>query len=96
MIYYAIRHYVTTDETTDAMDARTVHGDDALCVWTTGDPTTDAPDITHEVPSEGWRWQSDKDGWQKHPKPLSEYASSADDITRLSPWETTITDGVTR
>jgi len=94
MIHYAIRHYVTTDETTDGMDTSTVHGDDALCVWTDGDPTSDPPDVTHEVPAEGWRWQSDTEDWQKHPAPLTEYASSPSEIVRVSPWETTITDGV--
>ena len=90
MIHYAINHYVTSGD--DTMDS-TVHGDDALCVWVDSDPTTDDPDHTHEQPSDGWGWQSDMDGWQKHPEPLSEYVSDPSEIERLDPWETSLTDG---
>ena len=91
MIQYAINHYVTSGD--DPMDS-TLHGDNALCVWTDADPETEDPDYTHDQPSDGWSWKSDMDGWQQHPEPLSEYLSDPSKIERLDPWETTLTEGV--
>ena len=91
MIHYAINHYVT--DGSDPMDS-TVHGDDSLAVWVASDPATDPPDHTHEQPEEGWTWRTDTSGWQKHPDILSEYTSDPGEIERLSPWETSLTDGV--
>jgi len=100
MIHYTIRHYVTSEagDTDAAGDAETttVHGDDALCVWVDSDPATAPPDEIYEVSGDGWRWRADGDDWIEHPAPLSNHADSPDAITRLTPWETTITDGVTR
>ena len=92
MIQYAINHYVTSGD--DPMDS-TVHGDDSLAVWVESDPQTDAPDHTHEQPDTGWVWRTDQSGWQKHPDVLTEYVSNPENIERLSPWDTTLTDGVT-
>jgi len=92
MIHYAIHHYVTSSDS-EPMDS-TLHGDDALCVWVESDPTTDAPDHTHDQPDDGWGWRTDMDGWQQHPGPLSQYTDDAAEIERLTPWETTLTDGV--
>jgi hypothetical protein len=93
MIYYAIDHYVTSG---DKPMNSTVHGDDGVVVWVESDPQTDAPDHTYEQPETGWAWRTDQSGWQKHPDVLTEHASDSDNIERLSPWETTLTDGVTR
>jgi hypothetical protein len=91
MIHYAINHYVTSSD--DPINS-TVHGDDSLAVWVDSDPQTDTPDHTHEQPSEGWTWRTNQSGWQKHPNILKEYVSDASKIERLSPWDTTLTDGV--
>ena len=91
MIEYAINHYVTSGD--NPMD-NTVHGDDALCVWTDGDPLTDDPDYRHDQPDDGWNWQTDMDSWKEHPDPLSQYADDGSEIERLPPWDTTLTEGV--
>ena len=93
MVQYAINHYVTSGS--EPMES-TVHGDDSLAVWVDGDPATASPDQTHEPPSDGWTWRTDTSGWQEHPSVLKEYVSDVAEIERLSPWDTTLTDGVTR
>lgn len=93
MIFHAINHFVTGGD--EPMES-TVHGDDSLAVWVDSGPETDKPDHTHGQPEDGWTWRTDTSGWQKHPDVLTEYASDASEIERLSPWETTLTDGVSK
>jgi len=93
MIHYAIHHFVTNGD--EVMES-TVHGDDSLVVWIDSNPKTDNPDHAHDQPEHGWTWRTDTSGWQKHPDVLTEYTSDASKIERLSPWQTTLTDGVTQ
>jgi len=93
MIQYAIQHFVTTDDSTDSINNTTVHGDDSLHVWLTSDPATDPADEIHEMPPNGWSWQTDTSGWQQHPPVLDQYEG---EIARLTPWETTLTEGYTQ
>jgi hypothetical protein len=116
MIHYTIDHYVTeTDDGTDELNT-TVHGDDAVKVWLTTDPTTDKPQLSIEQPPEGFTWITDPEGYIKHPPELDpeQYLdriqslltdteleqAKADSkerrITRVSPWETPLTDGETQ
>lgn len=92
MTKYTIHHFVTGTDPEET----TVHGDDALHIWTDSDPQTDPADVVLDAPSNGWTWESNMSGWKKHPDPLDDYATTPSDITRLSPWETTLTDGYTR
>jgi len=39
-------------------------------------------------------WRTDQSGWKEHPDVLTEYVSDPKNIERLSPWDTTLTDGV--
>jgi len=89
MILYAINHFVTTDESTDTLADSTVHGDDTLHVWLDSDPTTAPADDVHEMPADGWTWETDKSGFQKHPSVLDQYDG---EIERRDPWETTLTE----
>jgi len=93
MIYYTINHFVTTDESTDSLAESTVHGDDSLHVWIDSDPTTAPADDVHEMPSNGWTWETDKGGFQQHPSVLDQYDG---EIERRDPWETTLTEGVSQ
>jgi len=91
-VTYTINHFVTTDDSTDPRTS-TVHGDDELCIWTQSDPKTDAPDERLEAPQSGWSWVTNTSGWRKHPEPLSEYADNVNDVIRVEPWETVLTEG---
>jgi len=90
MTYYAINHYVVQGD--EPMQS-TVYGDDSLAVWVSSDPKKDPPDHSHEQPAGGWTWVTDKDGFKQHPSVLDQYDG---EIERRTPWETTLTEGVSQ
>jgi hypothetical protein len=104
-----------TDDGTDELNT-TVHGDDSVKIWLTTDYTTDEPQLSIDQPPEGFTWETNPEGYTKHPPELdpaeyldtikslltdAELQAVKDDyeqgaIKRVSPWDTPLTDGVTK